>query len=214
MEQANRDAWTNPVDFARTAADCLLSLTEQGDWSRLETVRQLRDQRTDAPLLLAVTERALDPESTRAAHGLRRVLASIDDPSWITRLVDRLVDFNRIGVLSLEPNTLAVLETLAQLAINPPELVVDRSMVGRGLGYLRLPLHKGKPEHTQAMLLPVLAADRGRSWVYRAWAERAGRAQQLGCQVVEVLHPAAVLSPLNRSVFHPPAGFIAVPSLH
>jgi len=114
-------------------------------------------------------------------------------------------------VLSLEPNTLALLETLADLATSPPELVVDRSVVGRGLGYLRLPLHKGRPEHTQALLLPVLAADRSQVWVYRAWAERAARARRLGCEVIEILHPAAMLSPLNRSVFHPPAGFITVP---
>ena len=87
MDSATRDEWSDPIALARLAAEGLLELTRE-DWAKdgLEATRQIRGRRPDSPLMLAVTEPALDPDPYQASLGLGSVLSVLGDQSWASAI--------------------------------------------------------------------------------------------------------------------------------
>ncbi|MEE9472793.1 MAG: hypothetical protein V3V82_02285, partial [Acidimicrobiia bacterium] len=81
----------------------------------LDAAQQIRRRRPDSPLILAVTEPALDPDAYRASQGLSSVLDVLNDQSWASEIGMEISDAATIGVLSLHHESLWALETAAVL---------------------------------------------------------------------------------------------------
>ena len=194
--------------MARLAAEGLIELTRD-NWvgEGLDAARQIRRRRPDSPLLLAVTEPALEPDAYRASQGLASVLSILESRSWASEIGIEIADAATIGVLSLQHESLWALETAAVLGATRATIITDRRAVARGLGYLRLPVKLGAVESADVVLLPGIARDTATMWAYRRFAAISWKATGL---VVPVIHPAAWLSPLNRSAFRAPAGYYAI----
>lgn len=208
MDSATRDEWSDPITLARLAAEGLLELTRK-DWvgEGLDATRQIRSRRPDFPLMLAVTEPALDPDPFQASLGLAAVLGVLSDQSWASDIGVEISEATTIGVLSLHHESLWALESATLLGATRAVLLTDRRAVARGLGYLRLPVRLADPASADVLLLPGLARDSATMWTYRRFAAACWRAAGL---VVPVIHPGAHLSPMNRRVFRPPAGVYAI----
>ncbi len=157
--------------------------------------------------MLAVTEPALDPDPFRASIGLASVLATLSDQSWASEIGMGISDAITVGVMSLHHESLWALEGAALLGATGAVLVTDRRAVARGLGYLRLPIKLADPAAAEVLLLPGLARDAATMWTYRRFAALSWKASG---RVVPVIHPGAHLSPMNRTVFRPPAGVYAI----
>ena len=194
--------------MARLAAEGLIELTRD-NWvgEGLDAARKIRRRRPDSPLLLAVTEPALEPDAYRASQGLASVLSILENRSWASELGIEIADAVTIGVLSLQHETLWALETAAVLGATRATIITDRRAVARGLGCLRLPLKLGAVESADVVLLPGIARDTATMWAYKRFAAVSWKTSGL---VLPVIHPAARLSPLNRSAFRPPAGHYAI----
>lgn len=173
----------------------------------MDAARQIRRRRPDAPLMLAVTEPALEPDAYRASQGLNSILELLGNQSWASDIGIEITDAVTIGVLSLHHESLWALETAAVLGSTEATIITDRRAVARGLGYLRLPIKLGPVESAEVVLLPGLARDSATMWTHRRFAAVSWKATG---RVVPVIHPAAWLSPINRSVFRPPAGYYAI----
>lgn len=172
-----------------------------------EAAQELRRRRPDLPLMLAVTEPALDPDPLRASSGLTGVLTSLGSRTWASDLGVQVADASSIGVLSLGHETLMVLEAACGLGESRAILRAGSKAVARGLGYLRRPISLKDPATADVLLLPGIARDAATMWTYRRFAAAAWRATG---PVFPVIHPAAVLSPLNRLAFRAPAGVNAI----
>jgi hypothetical protein len=186
----------------------LLELTRD-NWvgEGLDATRQIRRRRPDSPLMLAVTEPALDPDPFRASIGLASILTTLSDQSWASEIGMEISEATTIGVLSLHHESLWALESAALLGTTGAVLVTDRRAVARGLGYLRLPIKLADPAAADVLLLPGVARDAATMWTYRRFAAVSWKATG---RVVPVIHPASYLSPMNRKVFRPPAGVYAI----
>jgi hypothetical protein len=194
--------------LARLAAEGLMGLTRD-NWvgEGLDAAQQIRRRRPDSPLILAVTEPALDPDAYRASQGLSSVLDVLNDQSWASEIGMEISDAATIGVLSLHHESLWALETAAVLGATQATIITDRRAVARGLGYLRLPIKLGAVDSAEVLLLPGLARDAATMWTHRRFAAESWKATG---RVLPVIHPAAWLSPMNRAVFRPPAGYYAI----
>jgi len=210
LHAASTDEWTDPLGAAVAIVEAIRSLLEDG-WTRgLHAVQELRQHRPDVPLLLAVTEPALDPNPLRVKAGLDNVTRKVLDTSWTRELGLRLAHLASLGVVSLGDATLSILEVVAFGGTQETDLFVDRSVIARGLGYLRLPIIVAPPEEASAVLLPAAARFRDRIWTTARAADIALRAEAKGALVVPVVHPLAVLSPLARKVYRPASILIDV----
>jgi len=196
------------VTLARLTAEGLLALTEQS-WpdDGLAAAPEIRRRRPDSPLMLAVTEPALDPDAFHASQGLTAVLSWLGDQSWASDLGMDISTAGTIGVPSLHHESLWILESAVLLGLTEATLMTSSRAVARGLGYLRLPVRLGDPAEADVMLLPGLAQDAATMWTYRRFAAASWRATGT---LVPVIHPAAYLSPLNRFAFRPPPGVYAI----
>jgi hypothetical protein len=203
LNGALRDEWADPLGAATTILHAIRSLAE-GEWSDgLTYVRRLRTRRADSPIVLAVTEPALDPDARKVAEGLDDVERILTDTKWTQELALRLIDHGSLGVVSLGDATLSVLEMVAFGTAQDTELFVDRAAVARGLGYLHLPIVIAPPEESDAVLVPAVAKFRSRIWTTARSADVALRAGARSVRVVPVLHPIRVLSPLGRRAYRP-----------
>jgi len=203
LNTAARDEWADPLGTAAAIAEAIHSLVDDGWTEGLAEVQQLRRRRTDSPLVLAVTEPALDPDPRRVKAGLDEVGRRIRDTSWTQELGLRLAQDASLGILSLGDATLSILEVVAFRSSEETDLFVDRSSIARGLGYLRLPIVVAPPEEASAVLIPAAARFRNRIWTTARAAETALRAEATATRIVPVVHPLAVLSPLSRTVYRP-----------
>ncbi len=204
LADAARDEWTDPVITARRAVEALLAMTES-DWDPggLEAVQMLRARRADSALLLAATEVALEPDPLRATDGLREIGRRLEDETWTSELGLSLARWATIGILSIGPATMKVLEAAVELGGATPELLCDRRAVARGMGILDLPIVVADPASAEAVLLPVSAQHKERVWTTERNAAIAVSARDAGRRVVIVRHPLADLSPLNRLAYRP-----------
>ena len=64
----------------------------------MDAAQQIRRRRPDAPLMLAVTEPALDPDAYRASQGLNMVLDMLGNQSWASEIGIEIADAATIGV--------------------------------------------------------------------------------------------------------------------
>ena len=203
LNTVSRDEWADPLGTAAAIAEAIRSLVDHGWTEGLSAVQQLRRRRLDSPLVLAVTEPALDPDPRRAKAGLEEVERKIRDGSWTQELGLRLADHASLGVLSRGDATWSILEVVAFRSSEETDLFVDRSSIARGLGYLRLPIVVAPPEEAAAVLIPAAARVRNRIWTTARAADIALRAEATAARIVPVVHPLAVLSPLSRTVYRP-----------
>lgn len=204
LRDAAHDEWSDPVETARRVAEGLLQLVD-GSWhtTGLDAARMLRRRRPDHALLLAVTERALDPNPRIVRNGLEAAIAELDDETWTSDLGLRNAHHESLGVASLGRTTLSVLEAASQLGNSRSQLFTDRRAISRGLGYLNFPIAVAPPEEAVALLAPGVARTAARFWTTSRIADAASRARAGGRTVVVIVHPLAELSPLNRSVYRP-----------
>ncbi|NIA24435.1 MAG: hypothetical protein GWP04_02580 [Gammaproteobacteria bacterium] len=210
LNTASIDEWADPLGTAAIIAEAIHSLVDRGWAEGLAAVQQLRRRRADSPLMLAVTEPALDPDPRRVKVGLDEVERKIRDTSWTQELGLRLAHDASLGVLSLGDATLSILEVVAFRSSQETDLFVDRSSIARGLGYLRLPIVVAPPEEASVVLIPATARFRNRIWTTARAADIALRAKAGATRVVPVVHPLAVLSPLSRTLYRPAATLIDV----
>ncbi|MDF1596138.1 MAG: hypothetical protein P1T08_08580 [Acidimicrobiia bacterium] len=204
LRDAAQDEWADPVDTSLRAAEGLLELVDQ-DWAGagLEAARMLRDRRHDQPLILAITERALDPDPERVRRGLVAAIVQLGDNSWSSDLGLRNAHHESLGVMSLGRSTLSMLEAAAQLGGSRAQLFTDRRAISKGLGYLNYPISVAPPEEAAALLAPGVASTASRFWTTSRIADAALKAKAGGRQIVVIVHPLAELSPLNRAVYRP-----------
>jgi hypothetical protein len=200
---AFREEWADPLESAAAVVQAIRSLAAS-DWSSaLGHVRRFRKERADSPLLLAVTEPALDPDAHRVLAGLDEIAHRLHDTRWMRNLSARLLDRRSIGVVSLGDATLAVLETVAFEGDHDPDLVTDKLAVARGLGCLRLNVVIAPPEEVEAVLIPAAARFGNRIWTTSRAADIVSRAKTRRASVVPVLHSLNVLSPMGRRAYRP-----------
>lgn len=184
-----------------------LARSDRWEYEGFEAAQELRRRRPDLPLMLAVTEPALDPDPLRASRGLSTVLTTLGSRSWASELGLEIEGAGSIGVLSLGHETLMVLEAACSMGETKAVLRASSKAVARGLGYLRRPISLHEPSRADVLLLPGVARDAATMWTYRRFAAAAWRATGA---VLPVIHPAASLSPLNRLAFRAPAGVNAI----
>lgn len=204
LRDAAHDEWSDPVDMTRRAAEGLLKLVDQ-DWmgTGLEAARMLRAKRPDQPLLLAITERALDPDPDRVRRALQSAVSELEDETWSSDLGLRNAHHESMGVTSLGRSTLSVLESASQIGNSRAQLFTDRRAISKGLGYLNFPISVAPPEEAVVLLAPGVASTASRFWTTSRIADAALKAKVAGRQIVVIVHPLAELSPLNRSVYRP-----------
>lgn len=204
LRDAAHDEWSDPVDMTRRAAEGLLKLVDQ-DWmdTGLEAARMLRAKRPDQPLLLAITERALDPDPERVRRALQSAVSELEDETWSSDLGLRNAHHESMGVTSLGKSTLSVLESASQIGNSRAQLFTDRRAISKGLGYLNFPISVAPPEEAVVLLAPGVASTASRFWTTSRIADAALKAKVAGRQIVVIVHPLAELSPLNRSVYRP-----------
>ncbi len=204
LHAAARDDWVDPTVVAGRIGEALLETADSG-WAEAEvrTVEELRRRRADQPLLLAVTEPALDTDPRRVRTGIAAVLARLQDWSWAETLGDRIASFRAAGVLSLGVFTLAALEAAVAAGRALEELRTDSRAVGKGLEFLSLPVVAAAPEEADVLLIPAAAAHGPRVWTTTRAADAALRARLRDRAVVPVGHPLAELNPLNRAAYRP-----------
>ena len=190
--------------MTRRAAEGLLKLVDQ-DWmgTGLEAARMLRAKRPDQPLLLAITERALDPDPDRVRRALQSAVSELEDETWSSDLGLRNAHHESMGVTSLGKSTLSVLESASQIGNSRAQLFTDRRAISKGLGYLNFPISVAPPEEAVVLLAPGVASTASRFWTTSRIADAALKAKVAGRQIVVIVHPLAELSPLNRSVYRP-----------
>ncbi len=204
LRDAAHDEWSDPVETAKRAAAGLLQLAEtRWQTTGIEAAQTLRQRRPDHALLLAVTERALDPNPELVRRGLQAVIGQLEDETWTSDLGLRHAHHESLGVTSLGRTTLAVLEAASQLGNSRSQLFTDQRAISRGLGYLNFPIAVAPPEEAAALLAPGVAKTSARFWTTSRIADAASRARAGGRTVIVLVHPLAELSPLNRSVYRP-----------
>jgi len=189
------------IEVARRAAELLLALTEQ-QWESggLDAATSLRNRRADSPLILAVTEAALDPDPDRSAAGLAAVLSRLNDSSWLVDAALGMSHAGSFGVLSLGETTISLLQAFVDVNGTEPELYAEKRSVARGLGNLGLPVFVGNPAPAEILLVPVHARHDRRIWTTPSIVKVAESATGV---VRTTEHPAAHLSPLNRLTYRP-----------
>jgi hypothetical protein len=208
LADAFRNEWADPLGSATAAVAAIRSLTQQ-DWAAaLPRIRQFRSERADSALLLAVTDKAVDPNVSRVLSGLETIERSIRDTRWIRILASRLLYHHSVGVTSLGDSTLAVLEFA--VTEQDHDLIADKVAVARGLGYLDQNVLLGAPESAGVVLIPAAARFGDRIWTTGRIARIAERAADGSTLILPVLHPLRVLSPLARGVYRPAHALIDV----
>lgn len=206
--EAARDEWSDPRSAAIGACRALLDLTD-GPWSAegRDAVRVLRQKRRDSALLLAVSEAAMWDEPGRAALNLKSVLSQLEDTSWAHTVAAALRRGPKtVHVLSLGEPTLLVMDELSRMADELPLVHAHHAAVARGLGFLDMAITTGKPEQADTLLLPVAAAHGDRIWSTARFIEIASA---FTGTTIPLHHPLAVMSPLSRQQFRPPAAIVS-----
>lgn len=205
LRELGADDWVDPVEAALALAEGLLAVQDAAWPSALEFVSDLRRTRADHPLLLSVTEAALDPDASRAKLEVSNVADRLEDDTWVADLARSLLALDSLGVTSIGSTTLELLEVGLRLGATWQVLQTDQRAIGQGVGYLQIPVRPKPAEQAQAMLVPGAARFGSRLWTTRQQADRIARAKPAGTEVVTVVHPLAHLSPLNRLAYRPPA---------
>lgn len=192
LRDAAQDEWSDPVDTTLRAAEGLLELVEK-DWMEtgLEAARMLRTRRPDQPLLLAITERALDPDPNRVRRALQLAIAELEDETWSSDLGLRVAHYESMGVTSLGKSTLSVLEAASQLGNSRAQLFTDRRAISKGLGYLNFPISVAPPEEAMVLLAPGVASTKSRFWTTSRIADSALKAKAAGRTIIVIVHPWA-----------------------
>lgn len=203
---AARDEWANPLVAAYQAAAGMLEMLDSGwDGESLRAVEELRQRRADSPLLLAVTEAALDPDAGRAYRALSAFRDDLEDRAWAREIGRRIAKHRRVGVMSLGECTLAVLEAAGAAGGTVAELFTDRRAIARGLEFLGPLVVVAPPEEADVVLIPAAAVYGSRIWTTSRAIDVVLRSGIHGTDLAVVAHPLAHLSPLNRAVFRPAA---------
>jgi hypothetical protein len=208
LADAFRNEWADPLASAVAVVAAIRSLA-YSDWpTALPLIQRFRTERADSPLLLAVTDPAVDPDIGRVLSGLETVEHAVGDTRWIQILASRLLGRQSVGVVSLGNTTLSVLE----LAVTEEDhdLVTDMVAIARGLGYLDSNVLVGPPEGSDAVLIPAAARFGDRIWTTSRIAGITERALAGSALVLPVLHPLNVLSPLARRAYRPAPTLIDV----
>ncbi len=198
VQDAAADDWSDPVLTARQATEGLLAL---GSQQRAQAARMLRRARPDGPLLLAVTEAALNETS-----GLEMIVKALQDRTWVTELGLAVAHHASLGITSLSSNVLEVLEAAVQLGESRAELYADRRAVARGLGYLGMQVEIAPPEEAGVLMLAAVAATPQSVWTTQREADIALASAARGRRVVPVVHPLARLSPAGLADYRPASG--------
>lgn len=195
VRDAAADEWSDPVLTGRQAAEGLLALDAQ---QRTQAARMLRRARPDSPLLLTVTEAALDETGA-----LEMVVKALEDRTWLTELGLAVAHHPSLGITSLSSNVLEVLEAAAQLGESRAELYADRRAVARGLGYLRMQVEIAPPEEAEVLILAAVASTPQSVWTTQREADIALASAARSRRVVPVVHPLARLSPAGLADYRP-----------
>lgn len=189
------------IDVACRAAELLLGLTKRRwEVDGLEAVTALRIRRSDSPLILSVTEAALDPDPDRSAQGLNAALAKLKDSSWLVDTALGMSHAGSFGILSLGETTIDILRTYLDVTGTEPELYVEKRSVARGLGNLGLPIFVGNPAPADVLLVPAHARHNRRIWTTPSIVKTVEGAAR---EIRTTEHPMAHLSPLNRLTYRP-----------
>lgn len=202
LDDIAHDEWADPVTTAAKAAHALLRLTAQS-WAEegVAAAQALRKRRPDQPLLLAVTEVAMDLNAVRTAAALEALIGRLEDPRWSMDLAYEAARYPRLGVLSLGAGTRMVLRGVTEAA--SPELLTSSRAIRRGLLEFITPVTLVAAETADCLLLPVIARHTGRMWTTGPFARIAHAALANGKAVLPIIHPLAELSPLSRQAFRP-----------
>lgn len=204
LQHAARDVWVDPTDTARRVGEALGDLLAEGwDGDGIRMVEELRRRRADHPLVLAVTEPALEANPVRAKRGIDAILARLDDWTWTLGLGTHIAKFQTVGVLSLGLPTLAVLEAAVAEGRDLEELHTDSRAVAKGLEFLFVSVIHAAPEEADALVVPGVARFGSRLWTSARAADAALRARLRHRAVVPITHPLAVLTPRNRAAYRP-----------
>jgi hypothetical protein len=189
------DDWTDPVGSAIDMVDWLATLSAE---VVAGLISDIAHRRADNAAILNVLAR------WHIDHDWSDTRAFLRDDVWCGDLGLSIAHHRVIGVPSMGPFVLAVLETAVNLGGATATLVTDRRAVRWGLGYLGLPIELAKPETADVFLLPALASHRDRVWTDQVIAAAASRAKERQAVVTVVTHPACRLSDQIRLSYRPP----------
>ncbi len=202
LQDVADDEWADPVDGAVAATKALLELTGPLWTSEgLPAAQDLRTRRPDNPMLLAVTEVAIESDSLRAATSLRALLDRLESRRWAMDLVYEASQYSSLGVLSLGVGTISLIEGTLNAAT--PELRTSSRAFRRGLLQFVAPVALKEAESAACLLLPIVARQNQRVWTTPKCAQAAQTALSNGNAVLPIGHPLTELSPLNRRAFRP-----------
>ncbi len=202
LHDVARDEWADAPTTALKAARALLALT-QAAWAEEGVVaaQSLRKRRADQPMLLAVTEVAMDLNPARTATALESIIFKLEDQRWSSDLAYEAARYGTLGVLSLGVGTQAVLRATTEAA--SPELRTSSRAIRRGLLEFAAPVALLPAETADCLLLPVIARHATRLWTTNPFARAAHAALVDGKAVLPIVHPLTELSPLSRESFRP-----------
>ncbi len=207
LQDVADDEWSDPVKGAVIATKALLELTGPL-WTTdgLPAAQALRTRRPDSPMLLAVTEVAIEPDSLRAKAALGALLDRLKGRRWAMDLVYEASQYTSLGVLSLGVGTMSIIEGTLNAAT--PELRTSSRAFRRGLLQFVAPVSLVAPETAACLLLPVIGRQNQRIWTTPRCVKTAQAALANGNAVLPLAHPMTELSPLNRQAFRPASHII------
>ncbi len=198
-EQPLPDDWTDPVGSAIQMVDWLATLPAHEAAGLIPDIAHRRADNAAILNVLARWQIEQDWSETRAF---------LLDDVWCGDLGLSIAHHRVIGVPSMGPHVLTVLETAVNLGASAASLVTDRRAVRWGLGYLGLPIELAKPETADVFLLPALASHRDRVWTDQGIAATTARAKKHQAVVTVITHPACRLSDQTRLSYRPPASVV------
>lgn len=191
---------------AISAAEILMEMTAtEWETTGIAAATQLRAKRADSPLLLAVTQAALDPRAEKSRETLAAVIRELRNSAWLVDVCLNVGSVGSLGILSLGENTMRFIQTYVDATGREPELFAAKRSVARGLGNLDLPVFVGDPRQANLLLVPINARHEHRVWSTPDLLEIMNGATG---QVRTTEHPLANLSPTNRLSYRPSAGLI------
>ena len=198
------DQWLDPIEQAKAVTAELVELTA-GAWRQegLRSLHHLRAKRADSPLVLAVTEAALTADPREARQNLAAFSEMLGATDWARDIALGLRPYGRLAITSLGEATLMVLDECVRIGVPAESIVVSRSYLGRGIGYLRVPVVSGPPTEADALLAAGVAGDGTTMWTTTEIATDMVRVRLGSGAVVPIIHPLAELSPLNRDAYRP-----------
>ena len=198
------DQWADPIEQAQAVVADLAGLTS-GNWQQegLRSLHRLRAQRADSPLVLAATEAALGTDPLEARRNLEAFSEMLVATDWARDIASGLRPYARLAISSLGETTLMVLDECARIGVPGDSIVVSRSYLARGIGYLPAPVVSGAPTEADAFLAAGAAGHETTIWTTQEIATDMVRVRLQGGTVVPIIHPLAELSPLNRDAYRP-----------